>query len=257
MPTPLELLIDPVSLGILFLYATLIFIEMLKPARALPYVKGWSVRAFTSFIIYFYLAAYLPLLWDQFFRDYQLFDLSSENVFVSAFCALLVYQLLVYVWHRLMHESNVLWRMFHQMHHSVERVDTFGAFYFSPLDMMGFTLVGSLSGVLIIGLSAQATTYFLFVSMFLVIFSHTNIRTPQWLGYFIQRPESHSVHHGKGIHRYNYSELPIFDIVFGTFRNPPKALEEVGFYHGASKRVPEMLLFRDVTHEHTNSAKDN
>jgi hypothetical protein len=24
---------------------------------------------------------------------------------------------------------------------------------------------------------------------------HMNIRTPEWLGYFIQRPESHRVHH--------------------------------------------------------------
>tara|TARA_B100000965_G_scaffold386184_1_gene388202 strand:+ start:1134 stop:1253 length:120 start_codon:yes stop_codon:yes gene_type:complete len=32
-----------------------------------------------------------------------------------------------------------------QMHHSAEVVDSIGAFYFSPLDMIGFTLLGSIS----------------------------------------------------------------------------------------------------------------
>jgi sterol desaturase/sphingolipid hydroxylase (fatty acid hydroxylase superfamily) len=35
-------------------------------------------------------------------------------------------------------KSNILWRIFHQMHHSAERLDTYGAFYFSPYDMIGF-----------------------------------------------------------------------------------------------------------------------
>jgi len=38
-----------------------------------------------------------------------------------------------------------LWRGFHQMHHSAERVDAFGAFYFSPLDIIGFTMLSSLT----------------------------------------------------------------------------------------------------------------
>ena len=52
---------------------------------------------------------------------------------------------------------------------------------------------------------------FLLAMMSLAIFQHANIRTPRWLGYIVD--------HGKGIHIYNYSGLPIMDIVFGTFRN--------------------------------------
>ena len=80
------------------------------------------------------------------------------------------------------------------------------------------------------------------------MFQHANIKTPYWLGYLIQRPESHAVHHGRGIHRYNYSDLPLWDILFGTFRNP-RTVEglQVGFYRGASARIPEMLVGRDVT----------
>jgi sterol desaturase/sphingolipid hydroxylase (fatty acid hydroxylase superfamily) len=100
---------------------------------------------------------------------------------------------------------------------------------------------------LIAGLSAQAITVMLLVTNFFSIFQHANIRTPQWLGYFVQRPESHTLHHGKGLHKYNYSDLPLFDIIFGTFRNPKDFECETGFYNGASARVVDMLLWQDVT----------
>lgn len=247
MPSPLDILLDPISIVVISILLMLMLIESLFPARALPKTKYWKARSLIVFVIYFYLATYLPLIWDKYLIQYQLFDLTSLSIFSSVLIALLVFEFLIYVWHRIMHESNWLWRIFHQMHHSAERVDTFGAFYFSPLDMVGFTAIGSISLVLIVGLAPDAVTYFLYISTFLAIFQHTNIRTPQWLGYFIQRPESHTVHHRKGVHRYNYSDLPIFDIAFGTFNNPKHFDGESGFFHGASAKIPDMLLWRDVS----------
>ena len=78
-------------------------------------------------------------------------------------------------------------------------------FYFSPIDMIGWTILGSLSLVLITGFSPEATTVIILITNFMAIFQHANIKTPQWIGYVIQRPESHSIHHGRGIHAYNYS----------------------------------------------------
>jgi sterol desaturase/sphingolipid hydroxylase (fatty acid hydroxylase superfamily) len=247
MPTPLEILLDPVSLGVIALYAALMLWEALAPARALPQVRGWIPRALASFAVYFYLSSYLPLIWDGYLAEYQLFDLSGMGTLGGAAIGLLVYEGLLYAWHRAMHEKAVLWRTFHQMHHSAERLDTFGAFYFSPLDMAGFTFIGSLSLSLVVGLSPAAVTAFLFMTTFLGIFQHTNVVTPRWLGYFVQRPESHTIHHGKGLHRYNYSDLPIFDILFGTFRNPGAYEMDTGFYDGASARIGAMLAFRDVS----------
>lgn len=246
MPTPIEVLLDPLSLGLLALYAVIILLEFLFPARTLPVVKGWHIRSAFVFVVYFYLSSYLPMLWDQYLMPYQLVDISRMNVYLSTGIALMVFELLVYVWHRTMHQTRWLWLSFHQMHHSAERVDTFGTFYYSPLDMAGFTLLGSLTLTVGMGLSAQAVTLFLYVSMFLVLFQHANIKTPQWLGYLIQRPESHSVHHAKGIHAYNYSDFPIFDILFGTFRNPQEFEKEIGFYNGASARITDMLVAKDV-----------
>lgn len=246
MPTPLEILLDPISLGVIALFCALMLLEVIAPGREQTSVKGWVPRALIFFVGYFYLSTYLPLFWDKYLIEYQLFDLTAMNVYLSTLVAVLVFELLIYVWHRSLHKTNWLWRSFHQMHHSAERVDTLGAFYFSPLDMIGFTMMGSLSLALIVGVSPQTTTYFLFITMFLVIFQHTNIKTPQWLGYLVQRPESHSVHHAKGIHAYNYSDLPIFDILFGTFKNPAEFEKEIGFYSGASAKIPDMLLCKDI-----------
>lgn len=85
---------------------------------------------------------------------------------------------------------------------------------------------------------------------FLGIFQHANLRTPRWLGYFIQRPESHAIHHQRGVHAFNYADLPLWDMVFGTFHNPEVGRQQKplqGFYDGASARIGSMLMFRDVS----------
>jgi sterol desaturase/sphingolipid hydroxylase (fatty acid hydroxylase superfamily) len=247
MPTPLEILLDPVSLYIIGLYALLILWEAAFPARKLPKVKYWQVKGIVSFFFFFYLSTYLPHWYAKWLPSAQLFNLTEMNVVLASALGIVLYEFGMYVWHRGMHKNTVLWRVFHQMHHSAERLDTYGAFYFSPFDMIGFTLLGTLCFSFIIGLPAQAVTIFLLVSNFFSIFQHANIKTPVWLGYIIQRPESHSVHHSKGVHAYNYSDLPIFDILAGTFKNPTGFAIETGFYEGASAKVKDMLRFKDIS----------
>jgi len=246
MPTPLQILTDPVSIAVLLIFASLMLWEAVFPARPLPAMKGWRLRGLIAFVVFFYLSSYLPLFWDATLAQYQLFDLTGLGTAAGAVVGLLAYEATVYAWHRTMHSSNVLWRGFHQMHHSAERLDTFGAFYFGPLDMVGWTFVGSFALVLIVGVTPGAATIVLLTTTFLAIFQHANIRTPKWLGYLIQRPESHSIHHGRNVHYYNFADLPIFDLVFGTFRNPDTFNAETGFYPGASARVGDMILFKDV-----------
>ena len=247
MPTPLDILLDPISLVVLAMYAGLMIWEAVTPGNQLPKIKGWVTRGLISFGVYFYLSSYLPLIWDEYLAEYQLMNLSSLGTIGGAIVGIMLFEFVLYVWHWSMHKYDFLWKVFHQMHHSAERLDTYGAFYFSPFDMIGFTFLGSLCFSLIAGFEPGAITIILLITNFMGIFQHANIKTPPWLGYFIQRPESHNIHHGKGIHKYNYSDLPLFDMIFGTFKNPNTYAGDTGFYNGASKRVWEMLLFRDVT----------
>ena len=76
MPTPLQILL-----------------EALFPARPLPRVKGWRIRALVVFVFYFYLSSYLPLLWGDTLAQYQLFNLESLNPFVGAAIGVLLLQI--------------------------------------------------------------------------------------------------------------------------------------------------------------------
>ncbi|MCX2680188.1 sterol desaturase family protein [Galbibacter sp. EGI 63066] len=253
LPNPIDLILDPISYIIFAIYGGLMVWEALFPARKLPKVKYWKVKGLLAFVLFFYLSSYLPLIWDGYLAEYQILDLTGLGTIWGAVVGILLYELGVYVWHRSMHRSKLLWKVFHQMHHSAERMDSYGAFYFSPMDMIGFTALGSLCLVVIAGFTPQAATLIILGTTFLSIFQHSNVHTPVWLGYIIQRPEAHTLHHAKGIHAYNYSDIPVFDMLFGTFKNPKDFEYENGFYHGASSKVVDMLLFRDISEENSES----
>jgi sterol desaturase/sphingolipid hydroxylase (fatty acid hydroxylase superfamily) len=54
------------------------------------------------------------------------------------------------------------------------------------------------------------------------------------------------VHHRRGLHAYNYSDLPLWDILMGTFRNPAAFHGEVGFEPAADSRISPMFVGRDA-----------
>ena len=247
LPTPIEMLLDPITFIVLGMYVFLMLWEAVLPARKLPYIKYWRIKGLISFVLFFYLSSYLPLIWDGYLVDYQLFNLSALGTLGGAFVGVMLYELGVYVWHRSMHKNDALWKVFHQMHHSAERLDSYGAFFFSPMDMIGFTFLGSLCLVVIAGFTPEATTLIILTTTFFSIFQHSNIKTPRWIGYIIQRPEAHALHHAKGIHAYNYSDISLFDMIFGTFKNPKKFKHETGFYKGGSNKIWEMLIFKDIS----------
>ena len=112
--------------------------------------------------------------------------------------------------------------------------------------MVGWALLGSCALVLGIGLTAEAALIISIGATFCALFQHSNLRTPQWLGYFVTRPESHAVHHERGIHGYNYGDIPIFDIMLGTFRNPRTWESEAGFFDGSSRMIGPMLIGKKI-----------
>lgn len=251
LPTPSELVFNPISYIIFVMYGALMLWEALFPARPLPNIGFWKVKGLLAFVFFFFLSSYLPLFWDGYLYEYQVFDLTFLGTYWGALIGVLIYELGLYAWHRALHTNDFLWKVFHQMHHSAERMDSYGAFYFSPMDMIGFTFLGSLCLVLFAGFTPEATTLIILLTTFLAIFQHSNIKTPEWIGYLVQRPEAHTVHHAKGVHAYNYSDFPVFDILFGTFKNPRAYEHETGFYHGASSKIGDMLLFKDISNNET------
>jgi sterol desaturase/sphingolipid hydroxylase (fatty acid hydroxylase superfamily) len=236
---------DIVPIAIPAAFVTFIVAEKLKPARPLPRVRGWRLRGVISFLMTGFISSSLPLLYIDVVRRHRLMDLEGLGTVGGAAVGMLATEFVGYGWHRLRHRP-VLWRLMHQMHHSAERIDIFGSAYFHPLDIAGEIVVSGLVATMVMGVSGEAAALGGLVGVLLSLFQHTNVRTPRWLGFIIQRPESHSIHHARGVHAYNYANLPIWDMLFGTFRNPERFELEAGFYDGASARVGAMLAFRDL-----------
>ena len=232
-----------IALGLFVAFAA---VDLVARARVFPDVPFWKLKGIAFALLYFAVATFAPLMWDGLLGRYQLVDGSSLPFWAQVLLGFLAVQLLVYAWHRTMHNVQPLWRWFHQMHHSAERVDIWGAFYFHPFDMIGWALVGSFALVLGIGLTAEAAIVVAALATFCSMFQHSNIRTPRWLGYLVTRPESHSVHHQRDVHAFNYGDIPLFDILFGTFRNPREFTGQVGFFEGSSRQVGPMLIGREI-----------
>ena len=175
------------------LFAGFAVLELVLQGRAtFPSVARWRLAGLAFTLLYFALATYAPLFWDGWLGEHRLFAADTLPLWAQIAGGFLALELGIYAWHRTMHNTPLLWRWFHQMHHSAERLDIWGALYFHPLDTIGFTFVGSLALVLGFGVSAEAAIAINVIATFFGLFQHMNIKTPRWLGYFIQRPESHT-----------------------------------------------------------------
>jgi sterol desaturase/sphingolipid hydroxylase (fatty acid hydroxylase superfamily) len=231
----------------LFFLAPFLVLELVWRARRYDAPRGWRLRALAVSLAVFGVSLGAGRLWAAVLPQWSLVDGAALGTWGGAAVGIVLYELAHYWYHRAAHHCDWLWRLGHHLHHSAESVDAFGAYYLHPLDAALFTTWAVLVFFPVLGLSPEAGAIASAFLAFNAAFQHANIRTPRWLGYLVQRPESHGVHHGRGIHRYNYADLPLWDIVFGTFRNPARREIPVaaGFYRGASAQLGAMLAFRE------------
>lgn len=239
--------VDFFALLIPVTYVAMLVIERLFPARVLPVVKGWTALGFVFLVLNGLVAALTPLLIPvDWLARHRLIDGTGLGVIGGVVVGYAVVSLMSFVWHRSAHAFSPMWRLFHQIHHSATRVDMSGANLFHPLEMIAFSLIGVAATTLVLGLDPVAAAATGYVAGFYGMFQHMNVRTPRWLGYLIQRPESHSWHHERGVHARNYADLPIWDILAGSFFNPQDFAPEAGFDAPADRRLLAMLAFVDV-----------
>jgi sterol desaturase/sphingolipid hydroxylase (fatty acid hydroxylase superfamily) len=227
-------------------YLVFLLAERTFPGRPLPPVRGWRIKGLVFFAIGGALVGTLPRLWAGWARAHRLIDLEWLGTVGGALIAIVLTDFLGYWGHRLRHRLTPLWRL-HQMHHSAERMDVAGAFYFHPLDTVFFALVTTLVARVVFGVNGPAAALAGSFGFFVAVFTHANLRTPRWLGFVLQRPEAHAVHHERGVHAFNYGGLALWDLVFGTYRNPQLAPAETGFWDGASGRLGALLTGADMT----------
>jgi sterol desaturase/sphingolipid hydroxylase (fatty acid hydroxylase superfamily) len=238
---------DQISLPVLLLFPLTALVELMRPARPFPKIPWWHALGFSLFVyvglLSLAIVAVLPTDW---LAAHSLFDLSGLGLVPGILVGHLLLTLAMYCWHRATHTFDILWRGFHQIHHSPRHLNVYVAGVNHPLDLSVYIVLPYLVGLFVLGLSPVQATVLSSIGAFNAFLQHANIHTPRWLALFFQRPEAHCIHHQRGVHGYNYSDLPLWDWVFGTLRNPATWEGETGFDPPADQRYGAMLAFVDV-----------
>ncbi len=173
-------------------------------------------------------------------------DWTRRDDIAGGICAYFIATFVFYWWHRWRHELDVLWRLFHQIHHSPQRLEVITSFYKHPGEMVVNSVIGSLLVYSTLGLSMKAGAVYTFCTAIGEFFYHTNCKTPRWVGLVFQRPEMHRIHHESGSHKNNYGDITWWDMLFGTYENPATWDGQCGFEDAKEQRLSDMIVYRDV-----------
>jgi sterol desaturase/sphingolipid hydroxylase (fatty acid hydroxylase superfamily) len=234
--------------SILVVISTLTFLvlERAFPGRVLPRVRGWYWRVLLVNGAQLLITLATARLWIEIFGTTSLFSLSEWNLPVAeGFVGWFVGTFFFYWWHVIRHKKG-WWLVFHQIHHSPSRIETVTSFYKHPVEILSDAVLSALVLYPLLGCSMLGAFWYNFFAATGEYFYHANIKTPHWLRYFIQTPELHSIHHQFDVHNYNYADIPLWDRLFGTYRDTTTFVERCGFPVGAEQKLEEMLAFKDV-----------
>lgn len=238
---------------ILCVFVCCFLLERLIPGWRLPKVSTWPVRVVAINLAQLAVVVLAGYSWERWCSQSSAFHLSRHvSPLAGGIIAYVMATFLFYWWHRWRHEVPLLWRLFHQIHHSAQRIEVFTSFYKHPGEMIVNSIIGSLLVYALLGLSPEAGAIYTACTAFGEFFYHTNVRTPHWIGYIFQRPEMHRIHHQYGRHRNNYGDLACWDMLFGTYENPKTFRATCGFDDVREQRLVQMLAYRDV---HTDAPR--
>lgn len=235
-----------VTLTVLALAIAMIVVERLKPGRTFPTVRGWWLRAIACNAVQVGIVFLAGLTWDGWLSRNRPWSAEPLGTIGGAIVGYVVITFIYYWWHRARHASDFLWRWLHQFHHSPQRIEIITSFYKHPIELVANGILSSVIVYVLVGLDVRTATLAVTLTGVAELFYHWNVRTPYWIGYFIQRPEAHLVHHEQGLHAFNYGDLPLWDMLFGTYRNPKAWDAKCGFAEDRELRVGDLLLGRDV-----------
>src|SRR5437588_7418692 len=237
----------PIPWLLIFVITFFFFVwERLFPGRELPESPQWYLRAAFLNSCQIAIVTLSGLSWSLWLHGTSLFHFSQLHLpILEGFVGWFVGTFFFYWWHRARHDSNFLWRVCHQIHHSPARIELLTAFYKHPLEIVCDSIIASALMFSVLGASPEAGAWFNVFAVFGEYFYHSNLRTPPWMGYFLQRPEHHSIHHQLDVHQFNYGDITWWDRLFGTFRETDEFSEHCGFPSNNERHIGPMLLFRE------------
>lgn len=231
---------------VLIVAAVFLIAERLWPHFELEKVQHWYTRAFVFNAAQATIAVSGAYLWDAWFASFPLLMLDEWPLLYQVLFGYVSITFIYYWWHRARHSNSILWRFLHQFHHSPARIEVITSFYKNPLEILLNGILSSAILYVLLGLSVPAVGLTVLATALAEFVYHMNVSTPKVMGLFFQRPEMHRIHHQRGLHHYNYSDLPLWDMLFGTYKNPAIVDNQTGFPNDNENKVGALLMGKEL-----------
>ena len=222
-----------------------------------------SIALFNTAIV-FLAAAFFAVCVDCFNQRFDgVLAILNNYLIVKVAAAVIIFDLWMYIWHRLNHEVPFLWR-FHRVHHTDLQMDSSTALRFHPIEL----IISYLLNILILGLLGLNFAFLIVYKTLMfpvIIFHHSNVGLSEaWDRFFGQlfvMPNMHRIHHSERMEETNSNYGSIFsfwDRIFKTYRTR-RDIRSIVLGIGAFKTnwwqsVPGLLLtpFRSPIQKSSN-----
>jgi sterol desaturase/sphingolipid hydroxylase (fatty acid hydroxylase superfamily) len=139
----------------------------------------------------------------------------------------LMFDLLIYLQHRLFHSLQPLWKL-HRVHHTDLEYDVSTGVRFHPLSIVISSII-KLSLVLLMGPTVLAVLIAEVMLNATSLFNHSNLRIPSGVDKILRlvlvTPDMHRVHHSSNAeeHQRNFGfSFSLWDRLLGTYRAQPE-----------------------------------
>jgi len=160
---------------------------------------------------------------------------------------LLLFDLVGYAYHRALHRFDLLFA-FHALHHDTPKLHVLKSnrLHFGE-SVLNFMML--VPAMILLGCPANMVIWLGMYEVFEGNLAHSNVdqRFPRWFHYLVRTADVHRIHHSVDdrLQRSNFGGLPVWDLVFGTYRHPfytPRTRLGVGDY-GVPKGFFAQLVF--------------
>lgn len=197
-----------------------------KPARWLGNIALLAINSLAVRLVLTLGAAGIAL--EAKHHGWGLFNIVALPRWLEVLAAFVLLDLTIYLQHVVFHKVPFLWRL-HLVHHADPDFDVTTGLRFHTLEI-GISLGIKAAAIIALGASPIAVILFETALNISSMFSHSNVRIPEWLDRWLRlvvvTPDMHRVHHSMipSETNSNYGfNVPWWDYVFRTYLPQPQA----------------------------------
>ena len=195
-----------------------------------------GINALISTIFFIVLIKYVcDWTWDNQFGILNQINLPTVYSFILAIILIDLWQ---YIWHRLNHQVDFLWK-FHQAHHADKEMDASTGLRFHPGEIIYSNII-RISIIPLIGIQLEHLLIYEILLLPIILFHHSNIRLNESIDKMLRiitvTPHIHRLHHSDIQSETDSNYASVFSIWDRLFRSYTMRPIEQAFTLGLGNR---------------------